>query len=398
MDIRLVKNVEEGVYTPIKPQVLLQTVEDDTYRFGEFIGKRMYILNTVTNERVEILPHIKKFNIAQISYASYEHHYIAFTSVQEQETKQLQLYLYHMEDGTVKEISLEKIQIPLESIPDMYTLKIFILDENFILFETIHNTDGVFAENNMHAQDKKVFLYNVESDEMRCIDTGVVAQAGIDKILPLHGNICVIKIGNGVLAQQLGDTDVFPAEHQEIIALINVKQFISDLRLNPENVYMEILDQCDEFTTFPYLIQYGNELVYSRVHVEKRIEEVIIYDYINKVKKVRLNNDISQISDLAHTYVLNDMPVAIKHTEESTEIVNLNTQKSELVLDPRIRIMYILGDLIVTQRRTDRKLLMKTVNYIDVYVYPDMETPVFSTKGNYRQCIEYADDLMIFAN
>ena len=98
MDIRLVKNVEEGVYTPIKPQVLLQTVEDDTYRFGEFIGKRMYILNTVTNERVEILPHIKKFNIAQISYASYEHHYIAFTSVQEQETKQLQLYLYHMED------------------------------------------------------------------------------------------------------------------------------------------------------------------------------------------------------------------------------------------------------------------------------------------------------------
>ena len=148
---------------------------------------------------------------------------------------------------------------------------------------------------------------------------------------------------------------------------------------------------------FPYMIQYGNELVYSRVDVKKRVEEVIIYDYENKVKKVRLNSDISKVSDLSHTYILDDMPCVIRNSEDATQIINLNTQKIELSLDSKVRIEYILGDLIVTQRRTDRKLLKNTY-YIDVFVYPDMEQAVFSSKGSYKGCIEYFDDLIIFTN
>ena len=59
--------------------------------------------------------------------------------------------------------------------------------------------------------------------------------------------------------------------------------------------------------TFPYIRQYDNDIVYSKVDVSKKIEEVIIYDYETKVKKVRLNSNITRISDLNHTYILNKL-------------------------------------------------------------------------------------------
>ena len=62
MDIKLVKNIEDGIYSPINREVMLQTVED-SYQLESYSGKKMYILNAETNERFEILPEIRKYNI-----------------------------------------------------------------------------------------------------------------------------------------------------------------------------------------------------------------------------------------------------------------------------------------------------------------------------------------------
>ena len=49
MDIKLVKNFEEGNYIPVNEQLLLQVV-DANYRLGRFPGKKIFMLNPLTNE------------------------------------------------------------------------------------------------------------------------------------------------------------------------------------------------------------------------------------------------------------------------------------------------------------------------------------------------------------
>ena len=65
MDIKLVKNFEEGNYIPVNDQLLLQVV-DANYRLGRFPGKKIFMLNPLTNERLEILPEIHKYNLASV--------------------------------------------------------------------------------------------------------------------------------------------------------------------------------------------------------------------------------------------------------------------------------------------------------------------------------------------
>ena len=50
MDIKLVKNFEEGNYIPVNEQLLLQVV-DANYRLGRFPGQKIFMLNPLTNER-----------------------------------------------------------------------------------------------------------------------------------------------------------------------------------------------------------------------------------------------------------------------------------------------------------------------------------------------------------
>ena len=76
MDIKLIRNTEDAVFKPINNGLVLQMV-DDNYKFLDFIGKKLYILNSITNERYEISPEIKKYNIASGTDYRQQGRYIA---------------------------------------------------------------------------------------------------------------------------------------------------------------------------------------------------------------------------------------------------------------------------------------------------------------------------------
>ena len=52
------------------------------------------------------------------------------------------------------------------------------------------------------------------------------------------------------------DTAIQPFKQKEIIGIVNIKQFISELLLNQNNAFLEILDEGSEEITFPYIRQY----------------------------------------------------------------------------------------------------------------------------------------------
>ena len=305
MDIKLVKNFEEGNYIPVNEQLLLQVV-DANYRLGRFPGKKIFMLNPLTNERLEILPEIHKYNLANISYAAVSHNHILFTSASSINETQVEISYYRYDVSTGAYHIIHTTVADLTKLGNVLLLKAFVLDENYCIFDEITysrenlSSTGLFS-NGMGTH--KMLLKEIQENKERLLKDSVIATSGIEKLIPLSGNLCIIKLGSPMLEELVfSDTAIQPFKQKEIIGIVNIKQFISELLLNQNNAFLEILDEGSEEITFPYIRQYDNDIVYSKVDVSKKIEEVIIYDYETKVKKVRLNSNITRISDLNHTY------------------------------------------------------------------------------------------------
>ena len=53
MDIKLMKNSEEGIFFPINDRLLMQ-ITDDNYQYQGLHGKKYFILNAATNEKYDV--------------------------------------------------------------------------------------------------------------------------------------------------------------------------------------------------------------------------------------------------------------------------------------------------------------------------------------------------------
>lgn len=402
MDIKLVKNFEEGVYIPVNEQLLLQIV-DHNYRLGRFLGKKIFMLNPVTNERFEILPEIHKYDLAQISYAAASHDYIIFTSAKSINETKVEVIFYRYDISSGESSIIHSVTVDINKLGSVIQLKVFSLDDNYCIFEQVEYSRENLSSTGLLSNGMgthKLLLKEVWENKELLLENSAVAKSGIEKIIPLSGNLCIIKIGSPILEEMMfSDMDFGSQEQTEIVGVVNIKQFISELLLNQDNGFIEVLDEGSAEITFPYIRQYDNEIVYSKVDVAKKIEEVIIYDYESKVKKIRLNSNITKVSDLSHTYIIDGTPYIIKNTDKNTKLINLNTQKTEIKLSGEVRIKFIRKDFIVTQRHVKKMFFMRKENYyIEVFRYPDMHHPIFTTRAKYKDCIAFYEDLLIFTN
>lgn len=402
MDIKLIRNFEEGIYIPVNEKLLLQIV-DHNYRLGRFLGKKLFIFNPVTNERFEILPEIHKYDLAEISYASASHDYILFTSAKSINENEIEVIFYRYDINSGEGKIIHSMQTNINHIGRAVLFKAFALDENYCIFEKVEYSKENLSSTGLLSNGMgthKLLLKEVQENKELELSDSVIANSGIEKIIPLSGNLCVLKIGSPILEEMMfSDMDTVSHNQKEIIGIVNIKQFISELLLKNDSGFIEILDEGSADITFPYVRQYDNELVYSKVDVSKKLEEVIIYDYETKVKKVRINSNITKISDLNHTFIINGTPYIIKSTDKNTKLINLNTQKTELKLNGEVRIKFIRRDMIVTQRHVKKMFFMRKESYyIEVFRYPDMHHPIFTTRAKYKDCIAFYEDLLIFSN
>lgn len=372
MDIKLIRNFEEGRYCSVSKELLLQMI-DDNYRLGRFNGKKIFMFNPVTNERFEVMPEVSKYDLSKIRFGVNEHDYIMFTSARLLNEREVEILFYWYISSEDRASIVHTQTVELEKLGTEICLKTFVLDENYCLFETIYSGScGIQYE---------LILHDIKNDKDLRIENPMLVQYGIDKIIPLGGNQCAIKIGSSK------------------IGVINVKQFVSEIVLGLDNIYIDILDEEKEPVILPYMRKYDTCLVYSKMDLSSKSEEVIIYDYENKVKKVRFNSSMVNGSDLNNTYIINGVPFMLKVTDKSTRLVNLNTQKTDIRLSADVRVRYVRGDLIVTQRHVKKVSFMRKENYyIEVFRFPDMHHAVFKTRGKYEGCVVHFDDLLIFTN
>ncbi len=373
MDIKLIKNFEAGSYSPLNRALLLQMI-DDTRQLDRFQAKRIFMFSPATNERYEILPEIPKFNLADIQYGEKEHDYFVFTSARMINAQELAVdyYWYNTADGEPEVLFTGKIS--LEQLKQQVFLKVFVFDGMYCLFETVYGS----AED--ETQHFELLLYDVKNKKSMDVYNPLLTEKGIDRIIALDGNQCAIKISN------------------EMIGIVNVNQFVSDLVLGLENVYIDILDQSDGQTVLPILIRCGGSLIYKKKDLASGSEDVILYDVENKIKKVRLNSS-GGLEDLSRIYLIDNVPYICRESEKGTRFINLNTQKTEIKLRNDVKVRYVSDNVIVTQRHVRKMFFMQAENdYIEVFRFPDMHHAIFKTRGRLEDCLAHFDELLIFTN
>ncbi len=372
MNIKLVKNFEEGRYSSLNKNFLLQIL-DNNRQLGNFSGKNFYVFNPLTNERFEIMPEIAKYDFARYVFVKKERDYTIFTSAKQlnEFDVEIQFYRYDISDNTFVMFYTKVAR--LSEINETLFIKVFALLEDYCLIEFIDI---------LNQEDKyEIIVKNYNSKKTVKVNNSLLNQYGLDKIVPLAGNQCAIKIGD------------------EIIGIININRFVSDMAIGLENVYIDVLDSGNGQFVMPFMRKYSDRLTYIKQDINTGNEEIVIYDYDNKVKKVRFSTNTENDSDLKKIYVINDIPYYFVDMEDGVSIVNLNTQKAEAELYNNLEVKFVSGDLIVARKPMRKNFFTgKSKDQLEVYKFPDMKHTVYKISGQYACCVEHFDNLLIFVN
>lgn len=390
MDIKLIRNSEDAVFSSISNGLILQ-LTDDNYKFFDFTGKKMYILNSTTNEKYEISPEIKKYDIADIHYAHNMHDYLFFVSAEQLTDSKMDILLYRYtfddnESSLVYRYSFDSIKHI-----DEVAIHIYVLEYDFVIIEEIGRDDD---------KVQSITLRDFSVDRDISVKGSLLGRCGLYNIIPLEGNSCVFKFGKGkklVPSNNVNSIQEDDSDDYECIVIVNTRQFVSEMMLNPAEITMEILDSADSEKTFAYMKRSGNRVIYSKFNMSTMSEEVILYDFENKIKQVRINNDIKEASDLNYTYVINGNPYTIKKDNDAAYLVNLNTQKEEYRLPSDMKIKYVINDIIlVTRIKHAIPFISKGSEYIEAYRFPDIQHALLKKKAEFKTCIINGDDLLVF--
>lgn len=381
MDIKLIKNTENGLFYPISDKLLMQ-IADDNYQYQGLQGKKYFVLNVFTNEKVEISPQIKKYNFCKIKYVCMEKNYIYFTSLESvtENKSLLTVYRFMFNDNDSQQVY--SMEIDNADIMNNVRYYIFAVDSNFFFVEKLDQAGRLID----------IFLHDISSEADNDMSDAVVKQMGIYKMISAGGNNCIIKFGPDKL---------IPGNNHlgEKIVLLNAKQFVSEILFNGQMLTMEELDASDDDTTFPYIKSVGNKVIYSKYNLKNKSEEIVIYDIATKIKQIRLNNNVERAMDLSFTYIINDTPYIVKKEDKNTFFINLNNQKTEYRLHQDMRFRFMMNDIVVVTRMRHRiPFIKKPSQYIEAYRISDMHHPVFSTKAEYNSCVENGEDLIVFTN
>ena len=377
MDIKLIRNSEDAVFSSISNGLVLQ-MTDDNYRFLDFIGKKMYILNSTTNEKYEISPEIKKYNIADIQYAHNMHDYLFFVSAEQLTDARMDILLYRYSFDDNESSLVYRYPIDIIKHLEEVSIHIYVLEYDFVIIEEIGRDDST-----VHSVKLRDFSVNKDIS----VKGSLLSRCGLYNT----------DVYNAGIKNTDGLSEDIIKDDYECIVVVNTRQFVSEMMLNPAEITMEVLDSADSKKTFAYMKRSGNRVIYSKFNMFTMSEEVVLYDFENKIKQIRINNDIKEASDLNYTYVINDNPYTIKKDKEAMYLVNLNTQKEEYKMPPDMKIRYVINDVIlVTRIKRGIPFIKKNSEYIEAYKFPDIQHVLLKKKAEFKTCIINGEDLLVF--
>lgn len=383
MNIRIIKNAHDLKGNVYSGKFILEK-EFSPSEYEGVNQVRYYIYDAEINQKTELLPEWKKYDILRIKSLDKTTQSLYFTAISDRADgmQNIMLYKYDVQSGRLD--TVYRYTDDVSQYNDYKRTRVFVLNEFYLLFQNEYIRYNL-TETFKGYFEFEQFLYCVKDEKtVQVIDENLRAN-GIEKIKLLKNNVCVIKTGFNLMTDDRYKNLSKGEASLEKISFVNLGQLVSDILLMQKNIVIDTIDQAYYTETFPYVVVKGNYIVYSKVKTEKHEEEVIFYNCETKETTLCINQNIYSSEDLAWSYVIGQVPYIRLKSKNGTQFYNLIKNKVDIRFPESERVETVVNDMFIVSY-TKKHMIGKDRPMTAVYRYPDQKL-LHQEKGEYIGCI-----------
>lgn len=376
MEIKILQNADwrDGKY--LKENLVLEKSEYESE--FPYINRIKYdLFNLETNERVEILPNIEKYNIGDIINVSMYSEYLYFVNLYENNGNDtsddnvinVSISIIRYNIITKETLSLYSYNDNIMELNKTKRLKLFVINNLYLIIQNeylVQNSSQTYA--GFFKFDLK--MYNLKDDTEYIITDENFIKNGISDIIPLSETQAVIKTGFSLLEDNRYNVLEQEECSLESLSFVNISQMISDLIIGQTSIALETIEQAYYTNTISYVKKSKNYLIYSCINNETKEEEVKFYNLTTKEIKSCINQDVIRESDLANPYIINSEPYICIIKEDKTSFLNLNTNKLEFKNDNGMKFRNVFEDTVLFSGVSTTLLTKKIKPFFDIISFP----------------------------
>jgi len=376
--IHIIENDKNAVYRCMTNDRVLEITEGNG-KIGGFKVYKYALLYQTNGIREEIMPKIDKYDLIEVTSCEPLGNNIYFTGITEHTGGKAFITLYQYNADTKQLKDFYSYEDTLSLYPSQKKVKIFILDEDYIIIQNSYLRHNM-ADNYEGYFDVELSLYNIKVNNTVLI-TDPNLSLGIELLIPVSKNTCVIKTGFSVfpdeMYKKIDKTESVP----EIIGLINVKQLITDILLKQRNVYIDVIDRVQYDKTIPKIKARSGVLIYSRVSPAEEKEEIIFYNIGTGKTSVCVKNHVTGMDKLAKAYILMNEPHVLVSKQGQSDLYNIATNTVTLHMNKGISLKTIKKNYVILEKEKNN-LLGYPVFTTEIYEFPG-EQLVIKEKAAY---------------
>ena len=346
MDIKILKNKDYQNGSLLNQNLLLETAESES-RYDN-IKKLVYnIYDFEKNIRYEILPRIEKHKLGEIINVSVASDFVYFFNVYEKENEEKQsISIIRYNYKTAKMECILTLEDDIEEYIRFKRLKVFVLNDLYLLVQQEYLRANL-SESYAGFFDFEIDLYNIKDGQKYPVVDENLVNNGIDNMISISENLCVAKTGFSVLPDNRYNELTEDEASLEKISFVNISQLVSDMLIHKTDIVIDTFEQAFYKNTIPYIKKEGNFIIYSKVNIDKKEEEVTFYNYITKETKNCINKNVIRCSELANPCVIAEEPFIYIKREYTIDFLNLNTSKVTISFQDKLSFMGICNNTFI---------------------------------------------------
>lgn len=391
MNINIIKNAKGLNDAILKNGCMLQTIQEES-EYENISRQHIFLYNPADNDSVEIEPGIKKYNLIEINDIQYDSQYVYFTGISSDKNEEnlISVYRYDYEKNSC--VAIYEFNESLEKYSNYMRTRLFIVNE-YYLFVQNEFLRANLTEDYEGYFDFELFMYNIKEEKKYKIYDEKLNQCGIMEFVPVTSNVCIIKTGFSLIPDNRYKILKKDEAVLESVSFVNIGQMVSDILIGQQNVIMDTIENVYYDSTIPYVQVHGNYICYSKVKLEEKFEEeIVFYNYAKKDSLMCINSKLDESMKLAKACVINERPYIIIEGIRGYEFIDIVEPENIVNLDKGYIIKNIEGSIIIATSQT-KGLFGKQKNYIYAFKFPSMRM-LHREKGQYEACVMSADGVL----
>ncbi|MBQ9700679.1 MAG: hypothetical protein IJV71_08680, partial [Lachnospiraceae bacterium] len=372
MNIRIIKNVMESNDSYIRDEYMIQTqIYESGYEKIEGIKIFLYDLNK--NVTTEVAASIPKYNLIDIKDINKDTSYIFFTSIEKSEDSQKHnIMLYRYSILTEQCDKIYSFEESLDKYADYMRTKVFIINEYYFLIQNEFLRANL-TEEYADYLEYEIYMYSINEGKSYKITDERFTRYGIMSLQAVSANNCVIKLGYDLLKDSRYKIFKKNEAAMESVSFVNIGQMVSDILLGQQEIVLNTIENVYYSVTIPYVKLDNDYIIYSKVKLDEKLEEeIIFYNLTTKDTTICINNNIKDTEKPAHTCIICDTPYIIRNGAKGSEFIDVKGKNATFYINKDDEISNIIGNIMIVDQYS-KGVFGKVKPCVTVYKLPHLK-------------------------